>query len=236
MAGGVTNTALATGAPPTGPPVTDISDSAHPSDGPSPSSFGTGTGDNNPTVQSFGPIDPSGIIYNSVTRAPVAGVTVTINDSSDTPLPLACLVDPSQQNQETVADGAYRFDIVPGADPACPTEEREYRISVVGPAGYVTPGVSTTMPAETAALEVTNCPIDAIPGGSCQVVASATPPISPAPQFYYLAFLLELNDPHVVNNHIAIDPPTSAAPGFTKRALVTAGAARRARALCDYGY
>ena len=91
------------------------------------------------------PIDPSGIVYNSVTRAPVAGVTVTIRDSSNALLPVACLIDATQQNQVTLANGAYRFDIVPGADPACPVGETEYRISTVNPAGYAA-GVSTTMP------------------------------------------------------------------------------------------
>ena len=81
------------------------------------------------------PIDPSGIIYNSVTRLPVAGVTVTIS-SGGNPLPGVCLVDASQQDQVTVADGAYRFDIVAGADPACPVGETEYSISIANPAGY----------------------------------------------------------------------------------------------------
>ena len=163
------------------------------------------------------PIDPSGIVYNSVTRAPVAGVTVTIRDSSDTPLPVACLIDASQQNQVTLADGAYRFDIVPGADPACPVGETEYRISIANPAGYAA-GVSTTMPPQVGTLEVTAC---AVSPASCQVVPSNAPPVSPNPGFYYLAFLLELNDGNVVNNHIAIDPLASTASGLSKRALVT---------------
>ena len=163
------------------------------------------------------PIDPSGIVYNSVTRAPVAGVTVTINDSSDTPLPVACLIDASQQNQVTLADGAYQFDIIPGADPACPVGETEFRISIVNPAGYA-PGVSTTMPAQVGAYEVTAC---AVSPASCLIDPSAAPPVSPNPGFYYLALLLELNDGDVINNHIAIDPLASTASGLSKRALVT---------------
>ena len=163
------------------------------------------------------PIDPSGIIYNSVTRAPVAGVTVTIRDSSNALLPDACLIDASQQNQVTLADGAYRFDIVPGADPACPAGETEYRIGIANPVGYAA-GVSTTMPPQVGTLEVTAC---AVSPASCQVVPSNAPPVSPNPGFYYLAFLLELNDGHVVNNHIAIDPLASTASGLYKRALVT---------------
>ena len=163
------------------------------------------------------PIDPSGIVYNSVTRAPVTGVAVTINDSSDTPLPVACLIDASQQGQVTLADGAYRFDILPGADPACPVGETEYRISIVNPVGYA-PGVSTTMPPQVGTLEGTAC---AVSPASCLVVPSNAPPASPAIGFYYLAFLLELNDGNVVNNHIAIDPLASTTSGLSKRALVT---------------
>ena len=163
------------------------------------------------------PIDPSGIVYDSVTRAPVAGVTVTITDGSDTPLPVACLIDPTQQNQVTVVDGAYQFDIVPGSDPACPAAEAEYRISVANPAGYV-PGPSVTMPPQAGPFDVTPC---AVLPAACQIVPSAAPPVSPAAGFYYLAFLLEPGDANVVNNHIAIDPLVSIGEGLTKRALVT---------------
>ena len=163
------------------------------------------------------PIDPSGIVYNSVTRAPVAGVTVTISDSGDIALPVACLIDASQQNQVTAADGAYRLDLVPGADPACPVGQTQYHISVVNPAGYLA-GVSTILPAQVGALDVSAC---AVSPASCQVVASAAPPVSPIAGFYYLAFLIGNGDPHVVNNHIAIDPLSAVTSGFTKRALVT---------------
>jgi hypothetical protein len=165
------------------------------------------------------PIDPSGIVYNSLTRLPVAGVTVTITDSSNTPLPGVCLIDASQQNQMTAADGAYRFDLVPGVDPACPVGETEYRLSYGNPVGYV-PTVSTVMPPQAGALEVTACAIDPAPGGACQVSPSANPPAAPNPGVYYTAFLLQANDPHVVNNHIPIDPIISTTSAFTKKALV----------------
>ncbi len=163
------------------------------------------------------PIDPSGIVYNSVTRLPVAGVTVTITDAGGAALPAACLIDPSQQNQMTAANGAYRFDIVPGADAACPLGESEYRIAFVNPAGYA-PGVSTTLPPAAGPLQVTGC---AIVPAACQISPSIAPPVAPALGTYYLSFLLEDGDPNVVNNHIPIDPILSTAAGFTKRALLT---------------
>lgn len=162
------------------------------------------------------PIDPSGVVYNAVTRLPVAGVMVTITDSGGVALPGACLIDPSQQNQVTDANGDYQFDLVP----ACLAVETEFRISLTNPAGYGS-GVSTTLPPQAGALDATTCPGDAVPGGSCQMSASATPPASPMVGLYYMAFLLIAGDPDVVNNHIAIDPLASAASGLSKRALVT---------------
>ena len=162
------------------------------------------------------PIDPSGVVYNSVTRLPVAGVTVRITDAGGVALPSACLLDPTQQDQVTDAIGDYYFDIVP----ACAAVETEFRISLVTvPSGY-TLGVSATLTPQPGPLDATTCPGDAVPGGSCQVSADATAPVLPT-VVYYTAFLLITGDPDVVNNHIAIDPLASAASGLSKRALVT---------------
>jgi hypothetical protein len=166
------------------------------------------------------PIDPSGIVYNSVTRVPVAGVMVTITDNANNLLPDACLIDAAQQNQVTNAAGAYRFDIIPGANAACPVGETEYRLRLVNPVGY-SPGFSTTLPPQAGSLEATACSIDAIPGGACQVSPSAAPPAAPAAGVYFTTLLLQLGDGNVVNNHIPIDPIISSTSGFSKRALVT---------------
>jgi hypothetical protein len=166
------------------------------------------------------PIDPSGVVYNSVTRQPVAGATVTITDAAGNPLPDSCLLNPSQQNQITGANGAYNFDIVPNRDPACPSNETEYRLRVATPSGYVA-GISTRMPAQAGALDVTACPIDAAPGGSCQVAATNAPPSAGA-GIYYLRFLIGAGDPDVVHNHLPIDPIIVGAPSFTKTAIITA--------------
>jgi uncharacterized repeat protein (TIGR01451 family) len=164
------------------------------------------------TPQNFNlPIDPSGVIYNAVTRAPVAGVTVTLTDASGAALPAVCLLDPAQQNQVTGVDGAYRFDVVPGADPACPAAKTEYSIKTTNPAGYQ-PGVSSLIPPQSGALDATAC---AMVPAACQVSSSANPPASGLGT-YYTAFLLASNDPNVVNNHIALDPLVATAGGFTK--------------------
>ncbi|MBK8457773.1 MAG: DUF11 domain-containing protein [Phyllobacteriaceae bacterium] len=163
------------------------------------------------------PIDPSGVIYNAMTRAPIAGATVTMTTASGTPLPAICFVAPSQQNQVTGPDGAYRFDIVPNADPACPAVETEYRIAVSAPAGYAA-APSAAIGPQAGALDATTCPGDAVPGGSCQVQAQADAPAGVAPTIYYLAFLLGAGDPHVVHNHIPLDPTGNGEVTLTKTA------------------
>ena len=149
------------------------------------------------------PIDPSGILYNSITGDPVAGVTVRMLDAGGTPLPAACVL-PGQQNQITDATGWYRFDVIAGADPACPAAQTEYQITFAAPTGFLsTPSI--IIPPQAGTLDATTCPDDAVPGGSCQLSVDPTPSAS-SPSPYYLAFLLAPGDPDVVNNHIAVDP------------------------------
>ena len=143
------------------------------------------------------PIDPSGIIYDSVTRAPVAGAIATLVDRNGNPLPADCYLDISQRDQVTGVSGEYRFDIVPGAAAACPLGETEYVVQITPPAGYSF--TSTVLPPQSGSLDPTGRPDPA------QVVTSPTPP-SGNDAFYFLSFLLENGDPNVTNNHIALDP------------------------------
>jgi large repetitive protein len=145
------------------------------------------------------PIDPSGVFYDSVTRAPLAGVTVQLVNAAGVPLPTACFADASQASQTTGRDGGYRFDIIPGAAAACPAGETEYRIAVVSaPAGYST-GASTVLPPSATPLDPTGR------GAPVRVSDSASPPTGSSP-LYYLNFRLASGDPDVINNHIALDP------------------------------
>ena len=117
------------------------------------------------------PIDPNGVVYNSIARIPVAGATLTLLDAgSASPLPAGCFDDAAQQGQITLADGYYKFD-VNFSDPACPSGG-DYLIGVTAPPGttYVA-GYSQIIPptsdASTAAFSVPACPgsaDDAIPG------------------------------------------------------------------------
>jgi large repetitive protein len=162
------------------------------------------------------PIDPSGVVYNSFTRAPVAGVGLVITDTVGNPLPTSCLVSASQQNQVTTSSGAYRFDLVPGANAACPVGQTQYKIQLSNPSGYVA-GFSVNMPPQAGALDSVSCPVDPIVGGACQVSANPVQPSSGL-GVYYIAFRISSSSLQVVHNHIPIDPIPVAESTFTKTA------------------
>lgn len=155
------------------------------------------------TVDQNLPIDPSGVIYNSVTRAPVAGVTATLNGPNGMALPDSCFLDPSQQSQTTDASGEYRFDIIPGGAAQCPTAETEYTIAITPPAGFSF--VSTVLSPQPDSFDPTGqtSPVRIAPTAGAPTDANPT---------YYLSFLLETGDPDVIFNHIPIDPFISRDP------------------------
>ena len=143
------------------------------------------------------PIDPSGVVYDSITRAPVAGAVVTMVDRNGTPLPDDCYIDPSQSDQVTGASGNYRFDIVPGADPACPVGEAEYFIRITPPPGYSY--TSTVLPPQDGALDPTGR------GSPLLVGTSLLAPVAADP-VYYVRFRLQSGDPDIIYNHLPLDP------------------------------
>ena len=169
-------------------------------------------------------IHPNGVIYNSMTRTPVAGATLSLLAARGaSPLPAACFDDAAQQGQITLVDGYYKFDIN-FSDPACPSGG-DYLIGVTAPAGanYVS-GYSQIIPpassASTAAFSVPACPAsvsDIVPGTAqfCEVQPSEFAPaasVQPrsAGTTYYVHLLLDGNQipgsSQIFNNHIPLDP------------------------------
>jgi uncharacterized repeat protein (TIGR01451 family) len=170
------------------------------------------------------PIDPNGVVYNSVARIPVAGATVTLlNAGSASPLPASCFDDATQQRQVTLGNGYYKFD-VNFSDAACPSGG-DYVIDVTVPPGsnYI-PGYSQIIPptsdASTASFSVPACPgsvDDAIPGTAqfCEVQPSELAPAASVPPnsggtIHHLHLSLDGSQPpgssQIFNNHIPLDP------------------------------
>ena len=175
------------------------------------------------------PIGPNGVVYNSMTRAPIAGVTLNmLGAGSPTPLPATCFDDPAQQGQITQAGGYYRFDLN-FSDPAC-SGGGSYLLKVTGPTSNYVAGQSLLIPptsdASTAPFSVSTCPTDALPAiPYCEAQASEfAPPLSvPARNAgtqYYLNLILDGSavpgSSQIYNNHIPLDPQLAGAFSITK--------------------
>jgi large repetitive protein len=180
------------------------------------------------------PIDPNGVIYNSLARVPVAGAILTLrNAGTGAALPGNCFDDAAQQGQVTLADGYYKFD-VNFSDPACPTGGG-YLIEVTVPPGstYVE-GLSQIIPptsdASTASFSVPACPgspDDAIPATAlfCEVQVSESAPAASVPPrsagtVHHVHLMLDGSQPpgssQIFNNHIPVDPELAGSMAISK--------------------
>src|SRR5437016_2469165 len=169
---------------------------------------------------------PNGLVYNSLTRAPIAGATLKMLRGT-TPLPATCFDDPAQQGQITQAGGYYRFD-VNFSDPACPSGG-SYLIVVTAPTSNYVAGESLVIPpssnAATAPFSVSTCPTDALPVVPyCEAQTSEfAPPPSVAARSagtqYYLNLALDgtavPGSSQIYNNHIPLDPQLEGAFSIT---------------------
>lgn len=149
--------------------------------------------------------DPTGVVYNAITRHPVQGARLTLTDADGTPLPQACLADPQMQGQVTGADGTYRLSLIAGAHPACPAADSSYRIRLVPPEGYA-PYPSSILPPMADEAELAVCGFDPVPGGRCQLSARASAPLVGDPVLHAIGFLAGAGDLLPLHNHIPLDP------------------------------
>jgi uncharacterized repeat protein (TIGR01451 family) len=184
------------------------------------------------------PLTPNGVVYNSVTRTPIAGATLTmVGASTRMPLPTTCFNDPAQQGQVTLSSGYYKFDLN-FSDPSCPSGG-DYLIQVTPPASGYSPGLSKVIPPAssdgTSTFSVPTCPsspADAVPGTTnyCEAQASDLQPgtsvsCGPGNCDYYLHLTLAQDSilpaaSQIYNNHIAIDPTLDTAVAITKTAAL----------------
>ncbi len=150
------------------------------------------------------PLDPSGVVYDSISRVPVRNAIVSLLGAGGAPLPAVCFISTTQQNQATDSTGFYRFDLIPGASPLCPVGETIYTISVAPPSGYSAP--SSVLPAEIGPFDPTGM------SGPVLIGASSSAPAVGNPIRWYQTIRLAQGDPDVIFNHIPLDPFASRSP------------------------
>jgi len=178
------------------------------------------------------PIGPNGVVYNSLTRAPITGGSLNlVSAGSRTQLPATCFDDPAQQGQITQAGGYYRFDIN-FSDLSC-SGGGSYLIEVTAPGSSFVAGESKLIPATsgaaTASFSVPTCAgsasdaLPTIPYCEAQVSEFAPPASVPAGSTgtrYYLNLILDgtavPGSSQIYNNHIPLDPQLAGAFSITK--------------------
>lgn len=159
------------------------------------------------------PVDPSGVVYDAVTRDPVPGSVVTL-----TPAGVCAGYDPatailnagaggytiegSAISMTVGQNGFYQFLFGPAAPARC-----EFALTVTPPAGYTFR--STLIPSEANALTPSG---DA--GSSHAVQPNATAPTTPVGTgtTYYLGLIVGSGTAGIIHNHIPLDPQV--APGL----------------------
>jgi uncharacterized repeat protein (TIGR01451 family) len=179
------------------------------------------------------PIDPNGVVYNTITRTPVAGAVLRmLQAGGGAPLPASCFYDPAQQGQVTLASGYYKFDLN-FTDPAC-ASGGSFLLDVTSPTGGYVDGYSQIIPPTSgpasAAFSVPACPAtasDAIAATAqhCEVQTSEfAPAASVRPRTagtnYHVHLTLDDSfvpgSTQIFNNHIPLDPRLDAALAITK--------------------
>lgn len=179
------------------------------------------------------PIDPDGVVYEAVLRAPVPGATlILLAGTGPTAVSATCFDDPQQQGQVTGSTGYYKFDLN-FSDASCPAGG-DYLLQVTPPGTDFEPGVSAIIPPQTSAatppFSVPSCPGgagDAVPatGQRCEVqTSSQSPPPSviarSAGTDYHLHLTLDASaipgSSQLFNNHIPLDPVLGGAVSISK--------------------
>ncbi|MEQ1518582.1 MAG: SdrD B-like domain-containing protein, partial [Usitatibacteraceae bacterium] len=156
------------------------------------------------------PIDPTGVVYDSETRQPVAGAQVCVdgpagfNPATQLVSGLRCVT--------TGPDGMYQFIFTSFGSGGAPTGS--YTISVVPPNGYTAPSSAylpngvLTVPGPTS--------------GNLPVQSQSTAPQQGQGTTYYFQLVFGPSSGGVVNNHIPIDPKSSGSVLVSKVASITA--------------
>ena len=155
-----------------------------------------------PTVYTINVIDPAGVVYNSITRAPVQGARVWIHGPDTDALVPDSLLDTiagTVNGALTPASGNYNLLLKTSGGSG------RYYLTVVAPAGYK-PSFSQIIPPQTTAYT------PSLGGGIEFIQAQPAPPTASQVTTYYTDFNFTIStDPTkasngIDRNHIPLDP------------------------------
>jgi large repetitive protein len=158
------------------------------------------------------PIDPSGVVYDALTRAPVPGAVVRLIGPGGFEPNLHLVGGLPNVAQTTDVTGEYKFLLLPGAPAGV------YRLETTVPTGYIQ-RVSTAIPACSNTLTVGSTPNPALVQNSDRAPLSSIPTHNPAAcsstsaglsggaqtTQYYLSLALSAVSANLINNHIPLE-------------------------------
>lgn len=155
------------------------------------------------------PLDPNGVIYDSITRLPLNGTTIQLLNGG-IPVDNSCLVG-ANNTQVTGANGFYQFMLINPAPGGCPGSST-YSLAISNyPGGYL-PQPSTIIPVTAGPYS----PVADVAPNVNAIQAQNTAPAAGDSTIHYFDFNLTLGGVGVVNNHIPIDPILEGALAVTK--------------------
>jgi large repetitive protein len=158
------------------------------------------------------PLDPAGVVYDSVTRKPVAGAVVSISGPAGFDSATHLVGGTAEQTQTVGADGMYQFLLQNGFPSGV------YTLSVVAPANYML-APSSSIPACHGPLNVGLLPnpafiqagefapalpvkMESDPNSCTGLIAGGARTTQ-----YYLSFVITNGgSAPILNNHIPLDP------------------------------
>jgi uncharacterized repeat protein (TIGR01451 family) len=171
------------------------------------------------------PVDPTGVIYDSVARQVIPGATVALSGPAGFDPALHLLGGAASAQQVTGPLGVYNFYLLSNAPPGT------YAIQVTPPPGRFTPGASVLIPACAGPLRVGSLPapavVQAVTGPPAANAANQDPASCPVSsmqlaageattQYFYSFAFTPGSSASVVGNNIPVDPILGGALAVTK--------------------
>lgn len=168
------------------------------------------------------PIDPSGVVYDAVTRLPVSGATVTLVGPVGFNPAVHLVGGLANVTQVTDASGFYQFFLLAGAPAGDYSIQVSHASYVATPSLLIPPcGNTLTVGALPNPALIQTVPSAPAVGttdhrtlpGTCPANSSGLTPLNQATTQYYFTFTLSGASGNALNNHIPLDPaPLGAGP------------------------